>query len=171
MEYCIYTDGSALGKTPFYYGGWSVVIFKGKATEENFIDILSGNGYPMTNNQAELIALLKAIQFCKELYKKDSNNTFTIYSDSQYSIRCITEWCHSWKKNNWINSKKQEVANKDLIKQIMEELYFTSTFIKIAKVKGHNKNYGNELADSEAGRQSAMIKAEKEKVNNGRENY
>lgn len=166
MNYYIYTDGSAIGKTPFYWGGWSVIIFKDEPIEENVIDVISGNDFSMTNNKAELTAILKAVQFCKEEYKKDNNNNFIIYSDSQYSINCVTKWCHSWKKKNWINTKKQEVANKELIKQIMEELYFTSSYIKIEKVKGHNNDYGNELADSEATRQSAIIKSLKEREDN-----
>ena len=164
-NYYIYTDGSAIGKTPLYYGGWAVVIFKNGVKEENILNIISGNNFPMTNNKAELTAILKAVLFAKEEYKKNNTSKFIIYSDSQYSIDCVTKWCHSWKKKNWLNTKKQKVANKELIEQIMTELYFTNNFIEIRKVKGHNNDFGNEMADSEATRQSAIIKAEKERNN------
>lgn len=163
--YYIYTDGSAIGKTPLYYGGWSVIIFKNGVTEENILNVIGGNGFPMTNNKAELTAILKAVLFAKETYKKDKTSNFIIYSDSQYSIDCVTKWCHGWKNKNWINTKKQPVTNKELIERIMNELYFTNNFIKIEKVKGHNNDFGNEMADSEATRQSAIIKSEKERMN------
>lgn len=169
--YYIYTDGSALGCTPYYFGGWAAIIFKNGIKEENIIDIISGNGYPMTNNKAELTAILKAVLFAKQEYRKNNTNKFIIYSDSQYSINCVTKWCHGWKNNNWLNSSNKEVANKELVEQIMNELNFTNNFIEIKKVKGHSNDFGNEMADSEATRQSAIIKSEKGEENNERKDY
>lgn len=162
MQYYIYTDGSAIGKTPFYYGGWSVIIFKDGIDESHIDNIISNRDFPMTNNKAELTALLHAIIFAKEKYKEDNSNKFIIYSDSQYSINCVTKWCYGWKRKNWVNTKNQPIANKELIEQIMNELNFTNNFIEIKKVKGHDNDFGNEMADSEATRQSAIMKTEKE---------
>ena len=55
-----------------------------------------------TNQRAELYAILKSLQLINiEEYK-----TINIYSDSQYSINCITKWIYGWLKNNWLDKKK-----------------------------------------------------------------
>lgn len=39
----------------------------------------------------------------------------TIYSDSQYAVRCMNEWIYKWCRNGWLNSRGFEVVNRDLI--------------------------------------------------------
>ncbi|KAL2800862.1 ribonuclease H-like domain-containing protein [Aspergillus keveii] len=51
--------------------------------------------------------------------KLDTNPRFdvTIYSDSRYAVGCMTEWLGKWEGNGWINSRGEEVANRDLIEE------------------------------------------------------
>ncbi len=39
----------------------------------------------------------------------------TIVTDSQYAIDCLSKWCYSWQRNNWISSKGAPVKNADII--------------------------------------------------------
>ena len=53
----------------------------------------------------------KGCFFCKE--------DIIIHTDSQYSIDCVTDWCHNWIKNGWKTSKGKDVLNKELIVDIL----------------------------------------------------
>ena len=52
-----------------------------------------------------------------------------------YIVNSINKWCKGWEKNNWTNSKKKVIENKD----IMVELYSLSKEfnIKIKHVRAH----------------------------------
>ena len=69
-----------------------------------------------------------------------------ITTDSKYVMDGITLWIQNWKKNNWMNSSKKEVKNKDLWIELDE---LTSRHnIKWNWVKGHSGHKKNEIADS-----------------------
>lgn len=95
-----------------------------------------------TNNTAELNALYKALIIASE--SKASN--ITIYSDSKYSIDCVTIWAYGWKSKSW-TKKGGEIKNLDIIK-IAHNLYDeTKNKIQVKHVKAHSGIEGNELAD------------------------
>lgn len=62
-----------------------------------------------TNNKAELLAILKALEIIDGI-----NKEIVIYTDSKYSINCIEVWYINWKKKNELNNKK----NIDIIEKI-----------------------------------------------------
>ena len=97
----VYTDGSCLGNPG--NGGWAFLI-----VGEKNICYRTGFEPNTTNNQMELVAVIKALEFLKE-FKDISINT-----DSNYVKQGITTWIINWKKNNWKTSKKQPVKNKEL---------------------------------------------------------
>jgi len=95
-----------------------------------------------TNNIAELNALNKALQIASDSNAKD----IVIYSDSKYSIDCITTWSYGWKSKGW-KKKGGEIKNLELIKE-MHNLYNNiKDTIEIKHVKAHAGIEGNELAD------------------------
>ena len=96
-----------------------------------------------TNNIAELNALYQALIVSKQT---SSENIITIYSDSKYSIDCITNWAYGWKAKNW-TKKGGEIKNLELIKQTHELFERIKDKIEIKHVKGHAGIEGNELAD------------------------
>lgn len=157
-HYKVYTDGSALGRTPNYIGGWAVVANYSNTEELNSLDELSGSKYPTTNNEMELMAILKAIEFC--IARKNEDALFTIYSDSAYALNSITKWLQGWKRNGWINSKKQPVKNREVFEQIDTLLNFCPVLINFEKVKGHTGDYFNERADDLAVAESTSLKAQ-----------
>lgn len=95
-----------------------------------------------TNNTAELEALHKAMLLALEY----APTKVTIYSDSMYSIDCITKWAYSWKNNGW-SRKGKEIKNLEIIKiahRLYEEI---KNHVNIKHVKAHVGVEGNELAD------------------------
>ncbi len=95
-----------------------------------------------TNNIAELNAFFKALNIAS----KAKCDEITIFSDSKYSIDCITKWAYSWKAKGW-SKKGGEIKNLELIKEAHEFYEKIKDKIQIKHVKGHAGIEGNELAD------------------------
>lgn len=68
---------------------------------------------PQTNQRAELAAIheLAVILDKRGCYDED----VVIYSDSDYSIKCLTVWITSWVARGWKTSEGKPVLHKDLI--------------------------------------------------------
>ena len=134
-----YTDGSCIDKI----GGLGyLVIYK------NVVTPISAKVpiFPCTNQIAELYAIYAVIYFLITSYQEDFvQNGLVIYTDSKYSIGCLTEWCYNWNKNGWINSKGETVANKELIQAILQ--LSRGLKIEYRHVRGHKGDYYNEWAD------------------------
>jgi ribonuclease HI len=58
------------------------------------------------------------------------------------------EWIRNWARNHWMNSKKVEVENIDLVKEIYNYIALDFPNFQITKVPGHSGVLGNELADA-----------------------
>ena len=96
-----------------------------------------------TNNAAELMAILQCLERCVE-YK--INQKIYIYTDSDYSIKCITLWYLEWiKKGNFNDRKNIDILHK--INDIYQKL--DVEFIHIRAHTGLNDihSLGNERAD------------------------
>lgn len=160
MNYKIYTDGSAIGCTPDYYGGWAAIIVERDVP----IKILKGSGFPMTNNEAELTAIFHAIKYATD----NPNDTFVIHSDSAYCLNAVQDWIYNWAVNGWINSKKEQIANIELFKQIYKLVKYKPLNIQYCKVKGHSGDFFNEMADDYA---TDMSEQERIKLSKRGDNY
>ena len=57
-------------------------------------------------------------------------------------------WIHNWANNGWLNSKKQQVENYDLVRQLYKYISQPEPNFNIQKIKGHSGEIGNELADA-----------------------
>ena len=128
----IYTDGACRGNPGV--GGWGALI----EYENHNKDIFGGEKLT-TNNQMELMA---AIQGLKALSEKCIVNLTT---DSKYVMDGINSWIKNWKRNNWKNSQKQNVKNKDLWIQL--DKLNEQHDVRWHWVKGHSGHPQNELAD------------------------
>lgn len=73
-----------------------------------------------TNQKAELTAMYKLFCIIDENGKLFKNKTINICSDSQYTIKCITEWYKNWEKNGYKTSKNEDVKNSNIIKKIVK---------------------------------------------------
>lgn len=143
----VYTDGSVMrpteGKSP---GGWAFTYdFKGKQFKS------SGCCKYVTNNQMEMIAVIKALQSL--LINKFHRESVCVVSDSQYVVFNCNQYLDVWKKNKWTNSRGNYIKNKPFWKQID---YLSSYFnIRYKWVRGHNGHPLNELVDKLA-REAAL---------------
>ena len=133
MKYIIYTDGACSGNPG--PGGWGAVIFDEKDKQNN----ISGKVKETTNNRMELVAPIMALK------KIRSKSDVVIFTDSTYVKNGITEWIKKWEKNNWKNSKKEPVKNKDLWIKLNNLCQKNNVVWKW--VKGHSNNKYNNLAD------------------------
>ena len=137
----IYTDGSCLGNPGA--GGWAFLILKG-----NQLISKSGSAKNSTNNRMELTAAINALEYLKD------EKILKINTDSSYLKNGINLWIYNWKKNNWLNSKKENVKNKELWIEL--ELLTKNKDIYWNWVKAHNDNKFNNMVDSLA-REAAKI--------------
>jgi len=133
MKFIIYTDGACSGNPG--PGGWGAIIID---EEKNQIN-LSGKEKSTTNNRMELIAPIMALKKIKK------SSEIVIYTDSTYLKNGITIWIKNWKKNNWKNSNKKPVKNKDL--WVALDKLTKKKSIDWKWVKAHAGNKYNELAD------------------------
>lgn len=140
----IWTDGSAKnnGKADSY-GGWAYIT-KFPETPDVMI-VGKGGARPATNQQMELTAAIMAL----EKIDWSEKPKVEIYSDSAYLVNCWkTFWWVSWLKNDWLNSKKQPVANRELWEKLIP--HFENPDLIFIKVKGHSGDPMNEEVDREA---------------------
>ena len=101
----ITTDGACVGNPG--PGGWACILRFG-----NFAREMSGSEPRTTNNRMELTAVIKALQALKEPCE------ITLYSDSQYVTRGMTEWLSGWKAQGWkrrVQGEYKAVLNRDLL--------------------------------------------------------
>lgn len=147
----IYTDGSAKnnGKQNSN-GGFGVVAFKDNEIIYHYNEQCKNT----TNNREELKAILYAFELAQTKYKSE---TCIIYSDSSYCVNICNNWIYTWARNNWINSKKKQVENIDLVKSLYK--YLTTDFFncQVVWLKGHDNTDGNELADALATNDNAKF--------------
>lgn len=133
----IYTDGASKGNPGS--AASAMVVY-------NDSKLVYGLSIPLglaTNNQAEMVAVLTALEAVE--WSK-TTCPVPIYTDSAYICNCFEQkWYVKWRQNGWKNSKKQPVANSDLWKQMLEKKEKTNAVI--LKVKGHSGVAGNEMAD------------------------
>lgn len=116
MKVDMYTDGACSGNPG--PGGWGTVLIFGHKRHE-----LSGGEKDTTNNRMEMLAVIKGIEALKR------SCTISIFTDSTYVMKGMTEWINSWKARGWKTADKKPVKNVDLWQQLD------------SAVKGHNVNW------------------------------
>jgi len=139
MEIKIYTDGACVGNPG--PGGWAAIVLLENEKKELF-----GGEKLTTNNRMELMAAIKALEYCFEQEKKQpSLKLIRIFTDSTYVKEGITVWINNWEKNNWKTADKKNVKNVDLWKRLKELV--KSNQVEWNWVKGHSEDPMNDLAD------------------------
>lgn len=97
-----------------------------------------------TNNKAELIAILMTLDLCD---KNNINDKIIIFTDSQYSIQCITLWFPDWlKKDNLKNKKNIDILRK--IYSLYKKLNVQFQYIKAHTNLQDDHSIGNQMADN-----------------------
>ena len=135
----IYTDGACKGNPG--PGGWGVWLKSGSTEKELFDGELE-----TTNNRMELTAVIEALTALKRPCR------VTLYLDSEYVRKGITEWISGWKARGWRTAAKQPVKNVDLWQRLDTLVAGAGHVIEWRWVKGHAGDPGNERADALANR-------------------
>ncbi|MDP3423530.1 MAG: ribonuclease HI [Burkholderiaceae bacterium] len=131
----IYTDGACKGNPG--PGGWGVYL-QSEAHEKE----LFGGERDTTNNRMELMAVIQALTALKRPCE------VTLFLDSEYVRKGITEWIKGWKAKGWKTAAKQPVKNADLWMQLDALVASGGHRIEWRWVKGHAGDPGNERADA-----------------------
>src|SRR5699024_4724973 len=82
-----------------------------------------------------------------------------IESDSQYAIKCATEWLPGWKRKGWKTASGSPVKNVELIRAIDAEISGRTGPVRLRWVRGHVGNHFNEEADTLAGEAARKARA------------
>lgn len=128
----IFSDGACSGNPG--PGGYGTILRYGEHVKE-----LSGFDPETTNNRMEMLGAIRGL----EALKNPCNVRLT--TDSQYLVKGMTEWISGWQKKGWKNSKREEVANRDLWERLLE--LADTHQIEWLWVKGHAGHEENERCD------------------------
>lgn len=144
-KYNFYTDGGC--QPPIGPAGWGVCVIvedqKAISYHELFGSIPEG-----TNNIAELMGAIKAVEYAIEL----DLPKLTIHTDSTYVLNGITKWHIAWAKAGWVKPDGTVTPNRDVWKRLIAIVATYKRPIKWLKVKAHSGVEGNERADALATR-------------------
>ena len=128
----IYSDGACSGNPG--PGGWGALLSYGDKQRE-----IKGGEADTTNNRMELMAATEALNALTRACK------VSLYTDSEYVRKGITEWIHRWKANGWRTAAKAPVKNADLWQAL--DAACKQHDVSWHWVKGHAGHPGNERAD------------------------
>lgn len=150
IKHTFYTDGACSGNPG--PGGFGVIELSTclRETYSSYIESYSLNYEyserceDTTNNREELKAILHVLK----LAAARPEEGYIIYSDSAYAVNSINDWIRGWAANGWVNSRKVTVENVDLMQEIYKYIDLDNYLIR--KIRGHDGELGNELADAAA---------------------
>ncbi len=128
----IFSDGACSGNPG--PGGYGTILRYGKYEKE-----LSGYAEETTNNRMEMLGAIAGLEALKHPCQ------VCLTTDSQYLVKGMTEWIENWQRKGWKNSKKVEVANRDLWERLLELVEIHQ--VEWVWVKGHAGHAENERCD------------------------
>lgn len=133
----VYTDG-ACSSNGFQGAKAGVGVWFGDNHPLNVSEPVVGRA---TNNMAEIQAVTRAANQAKAA----GITKLRVNTDSQFLIKCVTQWMPKWKANGWRTASKQPVINKTELLQMENAL--KSLNVLWNHVNGHVGIHGNEMAD------------------------
>lgn len=129
----VYSDGGCLNNPgPCAYG--CVMIAPDKTSRE--ISGFIGQG---TNQIAEITAAIRGLE------QTPARARVVLVSDSEYTLKGLTEWRRGWERRGWRNAKGDPVANLALWKELFAVA--DARNVTTRWVKGHSGNPFNERCD------------------------
>ena len=128
----IFTDGACSGNPG--PGGWGALLrYRGREKT------LSGAEANTTNNRMELMAAIRALESLKRPCQ------VTLFTDSVYVQKGISQWLKNWKRRGWKTADKKPVKNADLWRRL--DAATEGHDIRWRWVRGHSGHPENELVD------------------------
>jgi len=133
----LFTDGACSGNPG--PGGWAFLLRDLRSGSEKEA---SGGAGETTNNQMELMAVIRGLQALKRPCD------VTLYADSKYVGQGITSWLPGWKARGWKRkqgSRLVPIKNQELW-QTLDQLLSRHRF-QFEHIKGHAGHEENERCD------------------------
>tara|TARA_Y100000746_G_scaffold229089_1_gene238189 strand:- start:675 stop:1124 length:450 start_codon:yes stop_codon:yes gene_type:complete len=128
----LFTDGACSGNPG--PGGWGAILRWREEEKE-----LYGGEENTTNNRMEALAVINGLKALKK------PSTVTVYTDSTYIQKGMTQWLEGWKSKNFKIKGGGFRTNHDLWREL--DTLNQKHKINWQWVKGHAGHPGNERAD------------------------
>lgn len=148
----VYTDGSCLFQGSSRAVSGLGVVFPDYPELNASLPILEDAGVRATNNRAEIRAILEAF-FRADQIDPTRTRAIHIYSDSEYSIKILTQWLTAWKRMNWKRKTGEPVLNRDLLEQLdaaRQRRAFRAIHVRAHTGRTDEHSRYNDLADRAA---------------------
>jgi ribonuclease HI len=133
----LYSDGACSGNPG--PGGWAFILKHPKTQKQ--IEA-SGGERETTNNRMELTAVVRGL----EALKRPSR--VTLFTDSVYVGKGLSEWMAKWKANGWRRregTQWKEVKNEDLWREL--DALAARHELRYVRVAGHSGHPENDRCD------------------------
>jgi len=117
--------------------------------------VLQGGETKTTNNRMELLAAIRGLQVLTETCK------VTVITDSLYLQQGMTMYLQRWRRRNWLNSRGEAIANRDLWEQLVTAARRHETVWRW--VRGHGSDPDQDRCD-ELAQQFARSVASRRRV-------
>lgn len=147
----VYTDGSFISN--LLIGGMGLYFPNNEMTS---LSIKYNNDkHEPTSQRCELLAVKYALVIHNVWFNDKDMHIFT---DSKYTIDCLTLYSHKWKQNGWTTASGKPVKNQDLLKPMISYMnVLPASKIKLTYVAAHSNildahSVNNRIADAYARR-------------------
>lgn len=140
----MYCDGACLGN-PGPGGYAALLMLNNDVSREK---VVSGFELKTTNNRMELRAVIEGLKALKRPCQ------VTIFCDSLYVIKGMTEWMPNWLSSGFRNAKKKSIANVELWQELL--LASQNHSVSWRWVRGHAGHELNERVDEIAKEQAGF---------------
>ncbi|EFX83527.1 hypothetical protein DAPPUDRAFT_301828 [Daphnia pulex] len=110
-----YIDGACpFNGYPHAKGG--IGVWFGDDHPLNVSEPLDREGFPPTNQVAEIKACIRACQILKDFGVR----RVSFYTDSQYLIDSMTNWIYKWLNNGWLKSDGTPLKHKHYYQELLD---------------------------------------------------
>ncbi len=154
QRYFIYCDGAcqANGRRGAR-AGYGDVLQAPDGRELETVSEALATHETQTNQRAELRALQWAFTKAAEVAAKDKTATTEIHTDSEYAMKCFTEWGAGWAAKGWRKAGGDPVLHQDIIRPMWEMWKMRGSTMRLHHVAAHTgagdrHSKGNARADA-----------------------
>lgn len=132
----IYTDGGCSPNPG--PGAWGYVVVRG----DEILHQDWGGNLQTTNNRMELMGLIQALRY---VLQHPTQETYTIFMDSNLCVQTYNTWMAGWEARGW-RRKTGAVENLDLIQELAQ-LKRQDPAVEVMWVKAHAGIKWNDYVD------------------------